>query len=239
MTNPISTADRFAARFLLILLPFFALVLLAALWSAALYQLSQERNAGIKETLAKSQFLTRTFAEHSIHMLHQVDHASQLFKLTSEALDNQLSLRDFTRKDGVLNHVLPPELNMVISVIDRHGTVIDSTQPFKPVNFSTQEFFKVLAARTTDSLFVNTLVTDPELHRWVIQLSRRFNARDGSFAGIVLFSIEPTYFIEDFDTAELGANGAVSFFSPEEKLSITRVSDQIVFSSLTDFLPLP
>lgn len=62
-----------------ILLPAFGVALLALMWAAVAYQVRQEHHTAHYEAVLHSQSLARTLAEHTNHLLRQVDHATQLF----------------------------------------------------------------------------------------------------------------------------------------------------------------
>jgi hypothetical protein len=64
-----------------ILLPVFALLVLASMWAAVAYQVRQEHAGARHEAVLHSQAQARTLAEHTSHLLRQTEHATQLFKL--------------------------------------------------------------------------------------------------------------------------------------------------------------
>lgn len=51
--------------------------------------------------------------------------------------------------------------------------------------------------------------------QWIITLSRRFNHPDGSFAGVVLTSIDAGYFTQFYRRFDIGPNGAVSLLNAQ------------------------
>jgi hypothetical protein len=78
-----------------LLLPCFALALLAIMWAAVIYQVGQEKANARFEAVLHSQSLARTLAEHTNHLLRQTDHATQLFKLKFEETNGALRLAEF------------------------------------------------------------------------------------------------------------------------------------------------
>ena len=219
---------------LLIMLPLLAL--LACIYAAAIYQIMQERQTAIKEVQAKSQELARALAERSTRILHQADHVSQLFKLAYEASSpgNRLTIAQFTRKNGAMNSALPNDLDLHISLINENGNMIDSTQPFTSVNLASQAFFKDHVKRNIDSLLIAKPFLDASRKKWAIQLSRRLNLPDGSFVGIVTVAIDPSFFLENDHTIELGKHDISIFNSPSEQRSIWRTGGQIYMSQQLD-----
>ncbi len=51
--------------------------------------------------------------------------------------------------------------------------------------------------------------------QWIITASRRFNHPDGSFAGVVLTSIDVAYFMQFYRRFDIGPNGSVSLLNDD------------------------
>jgi hypothetical protein len=84
LTSPDRIVRWFRRQLSVVLLPVFALALLAALRLAVGWQVAQERRAARHEAVAHAQALARVLSEHVSHILRQTDHATQLFKLKYE-----------------------------------------------------------------------------------------------------------------------------------------------------------
>jgi diguanylate cyclase (GGDEF)-like protein/PAS domain S-box-containing protein len=226
--------SRWMARLdLFLLLPAFALLLLAGLWSGVWYQLGLERQVVRHETLGKSQTLAFTFAEYSLHILQQIDHASQLFKLRYEAENGHLTLEHFARKAGGLNSALPTDTNAQWLLINASGQRVEASRPFEAGSVAQEAWFVNHASRASETLVVDKPfdIGGNGQKRWQIRFSRRLNRPDGSFAGVVAVEIDPTEFVDHFDSGDLGAEGVVLLHSPVEQLSIRRVGEQTLASS--------
>src|SRR5262249_55572741 len=46
--------------------------------------------------------------------------------------------------------------------------------------------------------------------KWSVQFTRRFSNKDGSFAGVVVASMDPTHFTNFYDDIDLGASTSVA-----------------------------
>lgn len=181
-----------------------------------------------EETLAKSQTLANIFGEYSAHLLHQVNYTSQLFKLQFEERDGKLMLGDFLRKDGVMNSILPVDVDVHIFVLDSQGTLVQSTQPFTSVSMAETQYFKDHANRPSDMLNIQkSLANTADNQAWLIQFSRRLNRLDGSFAGVLVIEVNPAYFIDNFNIDDLGVQGALILLAPAENLNILRVGEKV------------
>lgn len=218
-----------------ILLPVFALALLAAMWAAAAYQIGQEKLNAHYEAVLHSQSLARTLAEHTNHLLRQIDHATQLFKLKYEETGGTLRLAEFTRKNGLLDSLLPSKLDLPLALVGADGRLLDSRNGYFAPEQQEQAFFKQLANNSADTPLVSTPVVEPRTKKWQIQISRRLNNRQGEFAGVIMVMIDPAAFVEDYDRMNVDPGGAVLLISRENGMSTARVDEQVIISDAIDF----
>ncbi|MDC8758479.1 diguanylate cyclase domain-containing protein [Janthinobacterium fluminis] len=236
MISPIRTVRRLLSRlYLLILLPAFALALLLALWSAAFYQVSQERAAALREAVAASQSLARTLADHTSFILRQTDHATQLFKLKFEESEGTLRLNEFTRPGGLLDSVLPSKLDPPIALIGADGAVIDSVNAFMPDDMTDSAFFKAHMASPSETPLFGTPVLEPRTQKWLIRTSRRLNDYRGRFAGVIVIMLEPSYFVDDYDRLNVDDAGALMLLTRDTGLTVGRVGERLIISDKLDF----
>ena len=77
------------------------------------------------------------------------------------------------------------------------------------LNNSDRDYFK----HHRDSPDSRTLIGNPVKSRsggqWIIPVSRRFNHPDGSFAGVVLATVDSAYFSQFYRQFDIGPNGAI------------------------------
>lgn len=233
ITRPLQRLARRLYRISLV--PLFALILLLALWAAVYYQVGQERASAVRDAVAVSQSLARTLADHTSFTLRQTDHATQLFKLKYEETGGGLRLNEFTRRQGLLDSVLPSKLELPIALIDAHGNVLDSAHAYLPENLATQPFFRALAANASDTALVDTPMLDADGKRWTIRLARRLNDARGRFAGAIVIHVDPTYFVDDYDRLNLDEQGALMLVARDSGLTVGRIGEQLILSDRIDF----
>ncbi|GJI99851.1 hypothetical protein RugamoR64_03900 [Duganella rhizosphaerae] len=218
-----------------ILLPVFALALLAAMWAAAAYQIGQEKQSAHYEAVLHSQSLARTLAEHTNHLLRQIDHATQLFKLKYEETGGTLRLAEFTRRNGLLDSLLPSKLDLPLALIGADGKLIDSRNGYFAPDLREQPLLLHHANNPADTPLVSTPVVEPRTKKWQILISRRLNNSRGEFAGIIMVMIDPAAFVEDYDRLNVDPGGAVLLISRENGMSTARVDEQLIISDSIDF----
>ena len=217
------------------LVPVFALLLLLVMWGAVIYQLGQEQVSAARDAVAGSQSLARTLADHTSYILRQTDHATQLFKLKYEESGGGLRLNEFTRRQGLLDSVLPSKLELPIALVDAHGNVVDSANAYFPENLAHQAFFRALAANPADTPLVDTPMLDADSKHWTIRLARRLNDGQGNFAGAIIILVDPTYFVDDYDRLNLDEHGALMLVARDSGLTVGRLGEQLIISDRIDF----
>ncbi|QPI47543.1 PAS domain S-box protein [Massilia antarctica] len=239
--TPIPSASVFrrSARrlFRILLLPCFALSLAAAMWITLYHQMGVERDAAHHDAVLSSQALARVLSEHVSHILRQSDHATQLFKLKYEETQGSLRLPEFSQRNGLLDSVLPAKLNLPMALLDRHGMLLDSANGFNsgPGPTAATSWFLALAGGAGDASQFSTPVVEPRSGKWLIQIARRLDNADGSFAGVIVIMIDPLYFVDDYDRVSVDDEAALFLWAHGAHLTIGRVGERLFVGERLDF----
>src|SRR4029078_8985901 len=72
-----------------------------------------------------------------------------------------------------------------------------------------REHFIKVAELEYDNLYVASPVIGRASGKWSIQTARKLRGKDGSFAGVIVGSIDPEEIGKFFETAQLGQNGSI------------------------------
>ncbi|NHZ99165.1 PAS domain S-box protein [Massilia sp. CCM 8734] len=226
---PSASAIRRSARrlFRVLLLPCFALALVASMWITLFHQMGVERAAAHHDAVLASQALARVLSEHVSHILRQSDHATQLFKLKFEETDGALRLAEFSRRNGLLDSVLPAKLNLPMALVGRDGAIRDSANGFQAGAASGAAWFEALARGAGDAPQFSTPVVEPRSGKWMIQIARRLNDGAGRFAGAIVIMIDPLYFVDDYDRVNVDDEAALFLWAHDAQLSIGRVGEHL------------
>lgn len=148
--------------------------------------------------------LTTLFADHTDRTLQGVD---LLLSLLAGRLETVLATAN-GRDPQLLNDTLRaglagiPQLRGAL-VLDRDGTSIGDAHAVPPRVFHAADRPEFQIHRDQDGagLFISDPIESPISNRlWSIPLSRRLNARDGSFAGVVVGIVNPEYFASVYAT---------------------------------------
>lgn len=82
-------------------------------------------------------------------------------------------------------------------------------------NNSDREYFKQHRASPDTGLLIGKPVKSRSGGQWVITASRRFNHTDGSFAGVVLATIDSSYFADFYKHFDLGPTGVIALLDKD------------------------
>src|ERR1700682_358690 len=92
-----------------------------------------------------------------------------------------------------LSRLLPAD---VVTVADDRGDVVNLSRewPAPKVNISDREYFRYFAKTPDDKMYIAAPVSSRVSGHPVIFFSKRISGPDGSFLGLVLVGLDPTYF---------------------------------------------
>src|SRR3981081_72669 len=84
----------------------------------------------------------------------------------------------------------------VVTLVDNQGDVVNLSRewPAPKVNISDREYFRYFAKTRDDKMYIAAPVSSRVSGRPVIFFSKRISGPDGSFLGLVLVGLDPTYF---------------------------------------------
>lgn len=104
-----------------------------------------------------------------------------------------------------------------IFVYDETGRWLATTEDVNlaGLNNGDRDYFQQHRASTDRGTLVGRPVKSRSGGQWIITLSRRFNHPDGSFAGVVLTSIDVAYFTQFYRRFDIGPNGSVSLLNAD------------------------
>jgi len=169
-------------------------------------QLSSEKAAIVEEARKHTSNLARAFEEHIRRTLKEVDQALLVLKRSDESDPQDFRLWEWPGKELLLQ-----DLSVQIAMADKNGVIVGTTDGPAPVTVSVrnEDYFLYHVDHSADSLFIGKPVKAGAAGHWAIPLSRRLNAREGSFAGVMIVSLDPYYLARFYETVDLGPGGTV------------------------------
>src|SRR6266702_4522089 len=186
----------------LLAIPALGVLVLILLWTVIFARLSVEKEATYREAMASAAILSAALEQHTVKAIHQVDQITRFVKYEFEKTPSSFDLASTVEKGVVQSETL-----VQVSLIDEHGTLIANTAELNPkrIDLCDREHFRVHEHENDDQLFISKPVLGRVSGHWTLQMTRRLNHPDGSFAGVVVVSEDPSYFTSDFyNNASIG-----------------------------------
>ncbi|KAF1029104.1 MAG: putative signaling protein [Burkholderia plantarii] len=202
---------RKTRRRALFAIPLLGMIALALLWAVIVVRLSVEKDSAYREAAASAAILSTALEQHTIKAIHQVDQITRFVKFEFEKSPEHFNLSSTVEKG-----VVPSDTLIQVSLLDAEGRLVsNTTEPHpKPLDLSDREHFKVHAAHNDDDLYISRPVLGRVSGQWTLQMTRRLNGPDGTFAGVVVVSEDPSYFTSDFyNNAAIGKDGVIAVVS--------------------------
>lgn len=107
------------------------------------------------------------------------------------------------------SHTLIPELES-LRIADAHGDVILGVGIVKRVNIADRDYFLKLRNNPGAGLVIAKPLMSRMSGKWVLNIARRLDDPDGSFAGIVYAQLALANFSEMFSNIDIGNNGTIT-----------------------------
>jgi diguanylate cyclase (GGDEF)-like protein/PAS domain S-box-containing protein len=171
--------------------------------------------------LAQSETDTRNLA-HSL-----IEHASRSIQAVDVAMSGMADLLKYQNpQPGRFNTFLAntadalPQLRE-IGVFDTLGNWRYSSLPETPThNNSDRDYFAYHRDHTDTNIRINSPITSRLTGRTSIILSKRIDAPDGSFKGVLTGAIDTQYFSDFYKTFQIGESGGISLIRSDGMLLI-------------------
>ncbi|KAA0072518.1 diguanylate cyclase [Tardiphaga sp. P9-11] len=102
-------------------------------------------------------------------------------------------------------------------VYDETGRWLATTESvnLNGLNNSDRDYFRYHAQSADRGMLIGRPVKSRSGGQWIITASKRFNHPDGRFAGVVLATVDVSYFTQFFNKFTIGQKGAISLLSSD------------------------
>jgi PAS domain S-box-containing protein len=171
------------------------LTLLLVFWLFAYVMAAREYQETVKDIELDNDQLVRAYEEHVRNSLHAVEDQMMLIKEEYERAGVTPAI------SSIIRRAAPNPLILQILLLNPAGEIVTSVMPGAPgATFSDRSYFQAHIAADTYSTFISEPMVGRITNKKTIYLSRRLNARDGGFAGVVVMAVESAYFSNYYQT---------------------------------------
>jgi len=195
----------------------FTAFLVALIWGAIGYQIDHDRLAVLETAQVNTRNLARAYAEHVEGTLRLLDHALSRVKNEYEGKShNPDFLRRLMAGEQIEAQVVP------MGVADREGYIIASnlsavsdaklppTASPAAIYAGDRDYFRAQITDQSGRVYVGIPIVSRVTGKAAITLSRRLNASDGRFAGIVFASFDLDHLSGFFTDLAIGKSSSFS-----------------------------
>jgi diguanylate cyclase (GGDEF)-like protein len=217
-----------------ILFPLIAVVLLSAMWGAALGIIRLKHVEAEHDAAILSRELLGTYEAQVVRVLREIDQTLSLVKFWHERTGMHGALSELKERG-----LLPPDLVFSVSIADRDGTIVESTRPLKAMSVADQDYFR--KQRDSSSILVGQLPRGATGDGRLL-FSRRLNAPKGDFDGVVIVAVDAAFFVSGYDTAKLGQQGVLGILGTDGVVRVRRSGESMFSGDVVDYgsvLPKP
>lgn len=185
-----------------------AAVLVALTWRHVFVLVAEGKQAEWASANRDLANLARVSEEHASRTLRSADQVVQFVNDRYLDLGARINLTAMTERG-----VIDASLFNQVGIIDARGFYAHANRPIPvPIDLSDREHFRVHVESDTGQLFVSRPVLGRSTNRWSIQLTRRIRLPTDRFGGVVVISIDPTYFTRFYGDLSLGPKGMAALY---------------------------
>ena len=204
-----------------VLFPTIAVLLLSVIWTATVELVKARFSDAQRAAALSNRELLGTYEAQVVRALREIDQSLNLIKYWHERDGGRRTLEELKERGLLL-----PDLLFTVSIADRHGTIIDSTAALPRGGVAEEEYFRT--QRDSDAFYVGRPARGPA-DETNLQFSRRLNAADGSFDGVVIVMVGAAYFVSGYETAKLGEHGVLAIVGIDGIVRVRR-SGEVAFA---------
>ncbi len=178
------------------------------IWAGVIVKYSEDFQSDQREAERTNHNFAMIFEENVLRSIGEIDKALLYLRRSVETRKDSTDLNTIVSTTDVLSEII-----VQVAIIDAHGIMRASNvgpQPAPATDLSDREHFKVHVNSAADELFVSRPVVGRISGKWSVQFSRRFSNADGTFAGVVVASLNPEHLTRFYDKIDFGSSASIS-----------------------------
>ena len=202
--------------------------------------LAHLRNQALDTGARFSDSLARIVEEQTTRTLQAVDQRLELAADGIARLDAAGTLNQGTARSFLRQQIGQLPFLRAMWLMDAQGRIAyDSDVGNVGVDLSDRPYFLAQKNATEARFLIGNPVRSRTTGTWLISASRRLQARDGSFGGIIVVAIEPPYFDQLWRTVGLGDGGAIALVRRDGTMMMrSPVDDSLIGRQFPDLQAL-
>src|SRR5690242_5947250 len=163
-------------------------IVILAMWTTVAASITTAREAAMDRTRSEGRNLAAAFADELTHILGGVAGAMEIVTQRMRTTHGTFDIHAWAREIPLLSSatvrgaIIGPDGRLVSTTLDPAP---------EPIDLSDREHFRIHLDRRFQGIFIGKPVTDRTSHQITINVTRRVDAEDGSFLGVISFALSP------------------------------------------------
>jgi PAS domain-containing protein len=182
------------------------IVMLVAMWGMVISSIVTAREAAMDRTRSEGRNLAIAFAAEVTHTLTGVAGAMEVIAQHMREERGRFNIYAWAREIPLLSSA-----TIQGAIIGPDGRLVSTTlDPApQPIDLSDREHFRIHLDGGFHGIFIGQPVTGRVSHRITINVTRRVDAEDGRFLGVVMFALAPANLATFNASIDLGPRGTI------------------------------
>jgi len=184
------------------------IAMIAMLWAGIVLKFKDQSAGNYRDAVQNNQNLALLFEENVLRSVGEIDNALLYLRHQIEQQRDSVDLHTILMNTKLISEVIDQ-----FAITDAKGILRASNRraaPPPPINLSDREHFRVHVGAKDDGLFISKPVIGRVSGKWSIQVTRRIENPDGSFGGVVVASLDPTYLSRFYNSDDIQSDGYIS-----------------------------
>jgi diguanylate cyclase (GGDEF)-like protein len=188
-------------------------ILIAVVWASVFLLYRGSVQQAFEAAERRNQNYAALFEENVLRSIGEIDKAILYLRHSVELKRATTDYQTIVQTTDILSEII-----VQVAIIDANGIARATNavrEPTPGIDIRDREHFQVHVNSTEDKLFISKPVIGRASQKWSIQFTRRFSNPDGSFAGVVVASMDPMHFTKVFDEIELETTTSVALIGDD------------------------
>ena len=183
-------------------------IIIAMLWLGVGLAYRQDVQQDFNEVQRRNQNYAMLFEENVLRSIGEIDKAILYLRRSIEASKGHIDYQTIVMTTDVLSEIIVQVAIIDANGISRGSNAVPTTTNL--IDISDREHFRVHLGTDEDKLFISKPLIGRASKKWSVQFTRRFSNKDGSFAGVVVASMDPVHFTRFYNKIDLGQTSSVA-----------------------------
>jgi signal transduction histidine kinase len=190
-------------------------IVVLAMWAMVAASITAAREAAMDRTRSEGRNLTVAFADEVAHIMGGVAGAMEVIAQRMRAEGGRLDIYAWAREIPLLS-----QASIEGAIIGPDGRLVSTTlDPApEPIDLSDREHFRVHLDGRFPGIFIGKPVTGRVSQQMTINVTRRVDAPDGTFLGVIMFALAPASLTTLNTSIDLGPRGSMSLIGLDDAI---------------------